>query len=321
MFKKCLAPLTAAGMTLGLMAGPAQAQSAPLALTLPSAMPLVAVGAARIDCGTVPVAVNRYRPARTSKSAAILGGQMSALERMRMQQNQAGAAATTSPASLAPALPVAGSALPVAAVGFTCPSASIEAAPATGSVTMRREGAFLGTERVRIGRTRFDAQWKRVSDASLSQRELSNALGAVPAERGALLARVNRWVNREIAYKSDGGRDNWASASTTLRKRAGDCEDYAILKLQMLAAAGVKQDDMMLTLARDTLRRIDHAVLLVKHEGDWVMLDMQSDRVAPATGHYGYKPVLSFAGNARYLHGQRYQPPVERGPRRLALAD
>ena len=89
----------------------------------------------------------------------------------------------------------------------------------------------------------------------------------------------------------------------TLRTRTGDCEDYAILKMQMLAAAGVDRDDMMLTLARDTIQRSDHAVLLVRHEGEWVMLDMASDRIAPAAADYGYRPVMSFAANQRYLHG------------------
>ena len=91
--------------------------------------------------------------------------------------------------------------------------------------------------------------------------------------------------------------------------------------MQLLAAAGIAKDDMMLTLARDTLRRIDHAVLLVNNGGEWVMLDMQSNRVAPASQDYGYKPVMSFAGNDSFLHGKKYRAPVDRGPRRLALAN
>ena len=73
--------------------------------------------------------------------------------------------------------------------------------------------------------------------------------------------------------------------------------------------------------ARDTLRRIDHAVLLVKNGSEWVMLDMQSNRVAPASSDYGYKPVMSFAGNDSYLHGKRYDPSARRKPRRLASLD
>lgn len=327
MFKPCLLSSTvAAALALGLAPAAAQA-SAPLALTLPSAMPLATIGAAQINCAPAgesrlvqPSAPLTQPSPVMSKSAAILGGQMSALERLKLQQ--AGASATQAPsASLAPALSLAGSAIPVAAVGFTCPSALRGEAPATGTYNPRRSGAFLGTERVKIGRTRFDPEWKRVANANLSQRDLTNTIGAVAADREDLLADVNRWVNRSIRYQSDNGRDHWARASETLRKRAGDCEDYAILKMQLLAAAGIDKDDMMLTLARDTLRRVDHAVLLVKHGREWVMLDMQSDRVAPASVDYGYRPVMSFAGNARYLHGQRYQPPVDQRPVRLARVD
>ena len=176
----------------------------------------------------------------------------------------------------------------------------------------RGTGAFLGSERIAIGRTRYDAEWRRVSSRGLSGRDLSRAIGAVPQDRGALLARVNSWVNHEIAYRNDrqlfGTSDYWADAATTLARKTGDCEDFAILKMQMLAAAGIDRNDMMLTLARDTMRRADHAVLLVRNGADWVMLDLQSDRVVSAGGDLGYRPVLSFSGGERWLHGQAVMP-------------
>lgn len=256
-----------------------------------------------------------------SKSAAILGGQMSALERMRLQQSGAAMATEPDTASLAPALPLAGTALPVAAVGFACPSLPQATTTATGIVQPHAIGTFLGTELIEIGRTRFDGDWKRVSGNGLSRRDVNQALGAISADESELLKRVNRWVNHQIAYRSDGKRDKWADARETLRARAGDCEDYAILKMQMLASAGFSKDDMMLTLARDTLRGVDHAVLLVKTHGDWVMLDMQSDRIVTAAGNYGYKPVVSFTGAQTYIHGRPYQAPQADHRYQLALAN
>ncbi|TNE29303.1 MAG: hypothetical protein EP350_09925 [Alphaproteobacteria bacterium] len=317
-------PLLAAGLSLGLAAAPTQAAAAPLAVTLPSAMPLAAIGAARLGCLTNPALAAPLAapaPAPISKSAAILGGQMSALERMRLQQTGAAMDTPTKTASLAPVLPLAGNALPVAAVGFACPSLPQATTMATGINSMRTSGAFLGTERIKIGRTRFDRDWQRVSANDLSRRDVGRVLGTLPADEGDLLKRVNRWVNHEIAYRGDGRRDNWANARETLRARSGDCEDYAILKMQMLASAGIDREDMMLTLARDTLRGVDHAVLLVKTAGDWVMLDMQSDRVVPAAGNYGYKPVISFAGAQSYIHGRPYQAPQADRPFQLAMAD
>lgn len=332
MFKK---PLIRAATALGLCAMPAVAEAAPLVVTVPSAMPLTAIGASQVNCPARPAMRSPFvAPVQIasgmSKSAAILGGQPSALERMRMQQNAGGTPAVPAgAASLAPALPAASGAVPLAAMGFSCISREDRAA--TGSVPgiaiPRREtvaqpsgGRFLGTERVKIGRTRFDAEWKRVSSRTLSQHDLTSAIGAIPADREELLGEVNAWVNRSIRYKSD-RRDSWADAASTLASRAGDCEDYAILKMQLLGAAGVSPDDMMLTLARDTMRRLDHAVLLVRNGGEWVMLDMQSDRIAPAAMDYGYRPVMSFAGGESFLHGRKYVAPEAAQPRRLALAN
>ncbi len=300
-------PLLAATALLGVSMLPTQAAAAPLAMSVPSALPMVAYGMSQINCAPQAATAPAARPVYQSRSAAILGGRPSALERLKMQQ--AGQAVPTQQsASLAP-MPVAGSAaVPMAAIGFACPVTQAASAANIGAIRTTVTGTFMGTERVRIGKTRFDAKWNRVVNRNLSSRDLSRTLGAVPTQRDALLAKVNAWVNRSIAYKDDRSGDAWASAKETLAKRAGDCEDYAILKMQMLHAAGVAKDDLMLTLARDNMAGNDHAVLLVKNDGAWVMLDMGSDRIVPAAGDYGYRPVMSFAGNTRYLHGTKYDP-------------
>lgn len=311
--------LCAAKLTGGLLAGVAAlpaAASAPLSVTVPSAMPLAAVGISQTACA--PVAMPVYRApmsAQAAKSAAILGGQMSALERMRTAQRgeSAPAATVTAVTAAQPAQAIT----PANARACEAIGARQSANFAVMPQVVRTTGLFLGTERVRIGRTRFDASWDRVSDRKLSRRDLRRAIGRTPDERAQLLSEVNGWVNRNITYRDDraqyGSSDYWADARTTLRSRAGDCEDYAILKMQMLAAAGIDREDMMLTLARDTIARTDHAVLLVKSGAEWVMLDMASDRIAPAGLSYGYRPVMSFAANERFLHGAAVeQRPVVR---------
>lgn len=318
--KSILLGAPAAILSLAAIATPAQA-AAPLAVTVPVAVPMVALGLSQADCGALPSSLAPQplaSPRGLAKSAAILGGQPSALEKMRMAQD-GGAAANASHPLLtgitAPTTQLAPAALPMAAMGFGCAAmpqmrAALPQISAT-SIAMPQapQGAFLGTERVRVGRTHFDTDWKRVANKGLSQRDLTAALGGdLAQDRSALLAQVNGWVNKQIRYRSDGRKDRWADARATLASRRGDCEDYAILKMQMLAAAGVAREDMMLTLARDTLRRADHAVLLVRHQGAWVMLDMASDRVAPAAQDYGYRPVMSFSAESRYIHGQAVMP-------------
>ena len=322
MFRKSL---LAASAIAGIAAVPAAAHAAaPLSVTVPSAMPLAAVGISEAACA--PLRMPAYTApvtSQTAKSAAILGGQMSALERMKLAQSgEAAPAPAPAAAAAAPSQDITpANRTACNALGAGARIASLAVYPQA-----RSTGRFLGTERVRIGRTRFDASWDRVSDRKLSRRDLRRAIGRTPRDRTQLLSEVNGWVNRNIAYRDDrvqyGSSDYWADARTTLRARAGDCEDYAILKMQMLAAAGVDREDMMLTVARDTIQRIDHAVLLVRVDSDggdsWVMLDMASDRIAPAGMSYGYRPVMSFAANERFLHGQAYQAPQQQQRVRLA---
>jgi predicted transglutaminase-like cysteine proteinase len=88
---------------------------------------------------------------------------------------------------------------------------------------------------------------------------------------------VNRAVNQAIRYVSDyeqhGVADLWSSPLETLASGAGDCEDYAIAKFAMLQAAGIPEKDLKLLLVRDLAVRQDHAVLTVRIDGRWLVLD------------------------------------------------
>ena len=53
--------------------------------------------------------------------------------------------------------------------------------------------------------------------------------------------------------------DVWSLPLTTLGIGAGDCEDYAIVKLLALQEAGISPDDLRIVVLRDTFRKEDHA--------------------------------------------------------------
>ena len=163
-------------------------------------------------------------------------------------------------------------------------------------------GQFLGSKRVKIGRTRFDADWDRVLNRGLGSAQIPAQLQGLQEDRNNLLINVNRWVNRSITYRED-INDYWNDAGSTLKSRTGDCEDFAILKMQILAAVGIPLADMMLTLVKDTMLGSHHAVLLVRDGRTWVMLDMAKDQVVSAAGDYGYSPMISFSSNERFMHG------------------
>ena len=63
------------------------------------------------------------------------------------------------------------------------------------------------------------------------------------------------------------------SAADTLNRGRGDCEDYALLKYALLREAGFAEDDLRLAIVRLPLLQQDHAVLAVRLEGRWLVLD------------------------------------------------
>jgi len=88
---------------------------------------------------------------------------------------------------------------------------------------------------------------------------------------------INRAVNLAIRPMSDvaqyGVPDLWTAPIQTLTAGAGDCEDYAIAKYVALEEAGVAEEDLRLVVVRDTRRREDHAVVAVRLDGRWLVLD------------------------------------------------
>jgi predicted transglutaminase-like cysteine proteinase len=118
---------------------------------------------------------------------------------------------------------------------------------------------------------------------------------------------INRAVNLSVRPASDwaqyGYADYWASPLTTLANQAGDCEDYAILKFAVLAELGVAADDLRLVIVRDDMRQTDHAVLAVRDDAEWLILDnrmMATPRAEQARQYYpmfvmDYRGVRAFS--------------------------
>jgi predicted transglutaminase-like cysteine proteinase len=88
---------------------------------------------------------------------------------------------------------------------------------------------------------------------------------------------INRAINLAIRPTSDlaqwGVEDRWSAPLTTLATGRGDCEDYAIAKYVALKEAGVPESDVRLLIVRDLSVEEDHAVVAVRLEGQWIVLD------------------------------------------------
>jgi predicted transglutaminase-like cysteine proteinase len=109
-------------------------------------------------------------------------------------------------------------------------------------------------------------------------QDLLDIIETARAHRGlARLGHANRAVNLAIRYVSDadrhGGTDAWSSPVATFASGEGDCEDYAIAKYVVLREAGIAPADLRLVVVRDLKQRDDHAVLAVRLESRWIVLD------------------------------------------------
>jgi predicted transglutaminase-like cysteine proteinase len=113
----------------------------------------------------------------------------------------------------------------------------------------------------------------------------------------ARLETANRLFNRALRYVSDqeqhGISDRWHAPLRALDAGRGDCEEFAIAKYVALREAGVPEADLRLVLVRDTAIRVDHAVLAVRFENRWVVLDNRRAAVTETEDLRHYLPIYA----------------------------
>jgi predicted transglutaminase-like cysteine proteinase len=235
--------------------------------------------------------VAQFRTASMSKSEAILGGAPSALAAITAQQG---------------GRPLYGSYV-VPAVANSAYRPAI-AGQGRLPVSSDRPDVFNSVA-LSIGRSPLDANWSRVAGASVG----GNAGAFAASLRGqgiiAKLESVNGYVNARVRFVDDriqfGVADRWLPASETLARGRGDCEDFALAKRAMLRAAGVPDKDLYLVVLKDLSRRADHAVLVVRAAGRFLVLDNGTDRIVDSSDVRDYKPMLTFTMGHAYTHGYR----------------
>ena len=168
---------------------------------------------------------------------------------------------------------------------------------------------LFGSTALPLSRTPLDRQWIRASAKRIARsegpwRHLLASVDGLP--RRAQLQAVNRWVNDRIAYTEDRG-DHWAGAAEALARGRGDCEDYAITKMQLLAALGFAEKDLYVSIVRDLVRQSDHAVLAVRLDGAFLVLDNGTSEVLDGRELDDYRPTFTYAARGTWIHGYRQE--------------
>ena len=110
-----------------------------------------------------------------------------------------------------------------------------------------------------------------------AKRLLSLSLEGYGRSDRARAGILNRAIDLAISPVSDqtqwGVPDHWSDPLETLHSNSGDCEDYAIVKYAPLLAAGVSKDAVKIVVLRNQLPNEDHAVVAVRVDNQWLILD------------------------------------------------
>ena len=238
-----------------------------------------------------------------AKSEAILGGAPSRLAAIMAQQQGAAEPAFATTASLAPASP-----------GIPTSHAALRYRASDRSALTSGRPDVFGSVALRVERTSLDRRWRIAGRVPVGGSHAAYAQSLRDVDPVDRADAINRYVNARVAFVDDarqyGRNDMWSAAADTLRRGRGDCEDYAIAKLQMLRAAGVSGRDLYLVIVKDLVRRADHAVLVVRAGGRMLVLDNGTDRIVDTDSVSDYRPVLTFAASGAWTHGYRRWAPT-----------
>ena len=94
-----------------------------------------------------------------------------------------------------------------------------------------------------------------------------------------LLAAVNTKFNNQVKYLAEpNGSDHWQTPAETAQLHTGDCEDYALAKMQALLSAGLPESSMQLLQGSNSNGEM-HAILQILYNNQLYYLDNQTNDV------------------------------------------
>ena len=112
---------------------------------------------------------------------------------------------------------------------------------------------------------------------------------------------INRAINLTIQAAPI---NRWTAPLETFAMGRGNCKQYAIAKYLALIEAGINEDDVKLVIVHNLATGDNHAVVAVRLDSDWIMLDNRWLNMVPDTDMRGVIPlfVLDRHGAKQFLH-------------------
>lgn len=138
------------------------------------------------------------------------------------------------------------------------------------------------------------AKWRPIR-ASLAIKRTTNLRMTTFSDD---LQRVHNLCSKVITYKTDeelyGVDDYWATPDETLAKRAGDCEDLAILQWSALADMGYPHNLFAMVVCDNIAEAGMHAFLVANASGTNYILDNLRSDVYTDTESTTYVPLYAY---------------------------
>lgn len=110
----------------------------------------------------------------------------------------------------------------------------------------------------------------------------------------ARIGHINRAVNLAIRMVVGELPFAWTSPLAALTGGVGDCKQFAVVKYAALADAGLAMDDVRLLIVQPKSKSETHAVVAVRFDRRWVILDNGTQVLADSNDLHGvYRPLYS----------------------------
>lgn len=141
------------------------------------------------------------------------------------------------------------------------------------------------------------------------------SIGGFRGSELSIVEEVNRRVNRDIRYSDDmslyGVREYWATPTETLKAKAGDCDDYAILKYYTLKPY-IKEGELW--YAFGSFKGITHLFLLYyDKDGVAYALDNAVKTLHPLSERPDLEVLMKFTEDYVWFTDTKY-PSTTRSP-------
>lgn len=120
--------------------------------------------------------------------------------------------------------------------------------------------------------------------------------------KNEIVTKVNEYVNGSIKYKSDkvnyGKDDHYASPIETIQRKAGDCEDYAMLKYNILVQEfHMDPNKFSFMYGYAGKNKEPHMVLSYKENGQDYILDNRENRIVKLDKKDDFKKLFEVDDN------------------------